>query len=132
MRVLTFASLLLLSQVGESAIVRRASQNTCADLKANSNNGNRKIALVIDSSASMLTSDPSDLRLSAARTVNDWLISKSEASSKKKADLVTVIDFSSDANLDYPIGDPAGANSTFDKIEITGGTFIASGVEMAI
>ena len=33
-----------------------------------------------------------------------------------KADLVTMINFESAATLDYPLGDPGGANSSLDKI----------------
>lgn len=74
------ASLLLLSftasQALASAIVRR--DTTCTELDARSNNGDRKIAIAIDSSRSMTSSDPDDLRLSAGRTISGWLIAKSE------------------------------------------------------
>jgi hypothetical protein len=120
------------SQALASAIVRRDSGPICADLTAKSNNGDRKIAIVIDSSGSMADSDPDNLRLSAGRTIDDWLISKSEAVGGKKEDLVTVINFDSSATLDYPLGDPAGANASFSNIGADGGTFIAGGVEMAV
>lgn len=107
--------------------------NTCADLHALSNNGNRKIAIVMDSSGSMAESDPTNLRLVAARNVIDsWLVSKTEATRKKSADLVTVIDFNDTARLNYRLGDPGAASASFSKIEGSGGTLIASGVEMAI
>ena len=132
MRASILFSALVASQALASAIVKRDSSPTCADLTAKSNNGDRKIAIVIDSSGSMTSSDPDDLRLSAGRTINDWLIGKSEAVGGKKVDLVTVIDFDSSATLDYPLGDPAGANASFSKIGAGGGTYIASGVKMAV
>jgi hypothetical protein len=132
MRTSILLSILATSQALASAIVRRDSGPICADLTAKSNNGDRKIAIVIDSSGSMTTSDPNDLRLSAGRKINDWLIGKSEAVGGKKVDLVTVIDFDSSSTLDYPLGDPAGANASFSKIGAAGGTFIASGVKMGI
>lgn len=46
--------------------------------------------------------------------------------------VVTVIDFDSSASLDYALGDPGGANSSFSKIDSFGGTYIADGVTMAI
>jgi Mg-chelatase subunit ChlD len=124
---------LLISQGHASTLVRRESNNKCTDLHATSNNGDRKIAIVIDSSGSMLDSDPTDLRLTAASNViNSWLIPKSKATNKKPADLVTVIDFSDEATLDYALGDPGAANASLSNIGSFGGTLIASGVEMAI
>ncbi|KAH0564963.1 hypothetical protein GP486_001640 [Trichoglossum hirsutum] len=79
----------------------------------------------------MAENDPSNLRLDAGRAlVNDWLI-PSKHSGSAKPDLVTVIDFSSSANLDYPLGDPRGANRSFNTIIPSGGTYIAGGVQMA-
>ncbi len=43
-----------------------------------------------------------------------------------------MIDFDDAAYLDYPLGDPGNADSSFDKIDADGGTFIAEGVDMAI
>jgi Mg-chelatase subunit ChlD len=77
--------------------------------------------------------DPTGLRLLAAsKVINGWLIPKSKASSSKPADLVAVIDFSTAATLDYPLGDPGAANASLSKIGAVGGTLISSGVEMAI
>jgi hypothetical protein len=132
MKFSILTSILAASQTLATAIVRRDSGPTCTDLTAKSNNGDRKIAIVIDSSGSMTYSDPDDLRLSAGRTINDWLISKSKAVGGKKVDLVTVIDFDSSATLDYPLGDPAGANASFANIGASGGTYIASGVKMGV
>ena len=65
----------------------------CKNLEAKSNNGGRKIGIVVDESGSMEVTDPYNLRIPAAKAVNDWLISSSEAGSGKDADLVTVIGF---------------------------------------
>lgn len=123
---------LLASGVSAGVIAERATDLTCADLTVKSNNGDRKVAIVIDSSGSMTYSDPDNLRLAAGRSLNDWLIGSKEATSTKKPDLVTVINFDDVPNLDYPLGDPSGANSSFDGIGADGGTYIAGGVQMAI
>ena len=125
--------LLTLHEVTAGVLVRRDSNTTtCVGLTVKSNNGNRKVAIVIDSSGSMAESDPDNLRLAAGKSLNDWLITKNEAVGGKKEDLVTVINFDDEATLDYPLGDPSGADSAFDNIGADGGTFIAGGVEMAI
>jgi Mg-chelatase subunit ChlD len=87
---------------------------------------------VMDSSGSMAYNDYYDLRISAGRALNEFLISSAEASGSQKADLVTVIDFDDAAYLDYPLGDPGGANASFSKVDSSGGTYIASGVDLAI
>jgi hypothetical protein len=99
---------------------------------AQSNNGDRKIAIVIDSSGSMASSDPYNLRLTAGKQLNDWLISNKESSGGKKADQVSVINFSDSATVDYNLGDPGNADSSFNGIGADGGTFIAGGVQQAI
>ncbi|KAF2000641.1 hypothetical protein P154DRAFT_619895 [Amniculicola lignicola CBS 123094] len=104
----------------------------CKTLEAESNNGGRKIAIVIDESGSMVSNDPYNLRIGAGKAVNDWLISSGEAGGDKKADLVSVIGFDYSARLYYPLGDPSGANKALDNITILGGTYIAGGVEEAI
>jgi hypothetical protein len=111
-------------------LFKRAS--TCSSIHAKSDNGNRKVAIVIDSSGSMVDSDPANLRLSAGVELTNWLISDKEATASVKPDLVTVINFSDEATLDYPLGDPGNADSAFNGIGADGGTFIAGGVQMAI
>ncbi|KAF2468832.1 uncharacterized protein BDR25DRAFT_53422 [Lindgomyces ingoldianus] len=130
MLFITFVA--LLGAVSNAYLVPRTSTPQCFGLSAESNNGDRKIAIVIDASYSMLSSDPLDLRLAAGKSVLDWLITQGEATSDKKQDAVTVIEFSDDATLDYALGDPANAYGAVANISITGGTYIASGVEMAI
>jgi hypothetical protein len=68
------------------SIFARDASAVCADLSVSSNNGNRKVAIVIDSSGSMVTSDPYDYRVAAGRALNSFLISNSEASSSQQAD----------------------------------------------
>jgi Mg-chelatase subunit ChlD len=114
------------------AHLQKRDNTVCTDLSVSSNNGDRKVAIVLDSSGSMSYNDPYDLRVKAGRALNEFLISSSEASGGQKADLVTVIDFDDEAYLDYPLGDPGSANSSFDHVDATGGTYIASGVNMAI
>src|SRR2546423_11550075 len=56
-------------------------------------NGGRKIGVVIDASGSMATNDPHDIRLKAAKALDDVLISTTEATGGKTADLVSIVDF---------------------------------------
>jgi len=114
------------------ANLQKRDDTVCTDLSVSSNDGDRKVAIVMDSSGSMAYNDPYDLRVKAGRALNEFLISSREASGGQKADQVTVIDFDDAAYLDYPLGDPASANSSFDNVDATGGTYIASGVNMAI
>ena len=100
----------------------------CPQLPTSS--GGRKIAIVVDSSGSNVDTDPSNLRVVAAKNLNSLLVSKGQASSGGQSDLVTVIDFDSSASVIYSLGDPATATS--DKIDSSGGTNIASGVKAAI
>lgn len=86
-------------------------------------NGGRKVGIVIDSSGSNSYTDPNNLRIAAGKQLNSALV---------QTDLVTVIDFSSSATTLYPLGNPAGAASVFDKIPASGGTNIYSGVKQAI
>ncbi|KAF8540452.1 hypothetical protein BDD12DRAFT_909348 [Trichophaea hybrida] len=92
--------------------------------------GGRKIAIVIDSSNPNTQTDPSDLRIAAAKDLNDRLTSKSKVGPKRDPDLVTVVDFDSSARVIYNLGDPASA--TFDGIDSEGGTNIARGIKVAI
>ena len=124
------ACLSLAAITSASTLVPRG-QPTCKNLQANSNNGDRKIGIVIDSSGSMADTDPENLRLVAGLAVNDWLITSKEASGSKKEDLVTVVSFDDVATLLYPLGDPSGADGVFSQIGALGGTFIAGGVDMA-
>jgi Mg-chelatase subunit ChlD len=98
----------------------------------NSGNGGRKIGIVIDASNSMSTNDPNDIRLAASNALDDVLISQSEATNGKTADLVTVVDFAATSDLLYPLGDPAGASSSINGITLSGGTAIGAGVKTAI
>ncbi|KAF2094987.1 hypothetical protein NA57DRAFT_46090 [Rhizodiscina lignyota] len=96
--------------------------------------GGRKIALVVDSSGSNADTDPNNLRIAAARALNNVLISKSEATPSKPADQVTVVEFDYSASVLFPLGDPASpsVDQAFDQIDADGGTDIASGVEAGI
>jgi Mg-chelatase subunit ChlD len=133
MGVRTLIHTLLLSTVVATPLnylFKRAS--TCSSIHAKSNSGNRKVAIVVDSSGSMAASDPYNLRLTAGVELTNWLISNKEASAKTPADLVSVINFDDQAFLDYPLGDPGNADSAFKGIGADGGTYIALGVQMAI
>ncbi|KAK4198697.1 hypothetical protein QBC40DRAFT_350041 [Triangularia verruculosa] len=91
----------------------------------------RKVAIVVDSSGSNDWTDPNNLRIAAARAINEELISQAEATdSNAKPDLVTVVDFDEQARIVYPLGDPANAH--FSGIDSSGGTNIAAGIRLAI
>ncbi|KAK0734187.1 hypothetical protein B0T26DRAFT_614995, partial [Lasiosphaeria miniovina] len=116
-------------------MVKRDGLAACTDLTINNNNGDRKVAIVLDSSGSMYYNDPGDLRLAAGRALNDFLISNSEAAgSGTKADQVAVIGFSDAPYVVFGPGDPGNstADSSFSEIGADGGTFIAGGVLEAI
>ena len=139
MRPLLLSSLLLPVSLATVAprrnsppLYRRDFTEACADLSVSANNGDRKVAVVIDSSGSMSSNDPSKLRISAGQALNAFLISNAEAGGGKKADQITVIDFDDTPTLLYPLGDPGNANSSFTGIDASGGTFIAGGVTKAI
>jgi hypothetical protein len=89
----------------------------------------RKIALVIDSSGSNQDTDPTGLRITAARDFNSQLVTAASAGPDDFPDLVTVITFTTSATVLYPLGDPASA--TFAGVGADGGTFIAGGVSLA-
>jgi hypothetical protein len=79
----------------------------------------------------MSSNDPENLRISAGKALNNQLVPSSGATGGKSADLVTVVDFDSTAKVIYSLGDPAGAGSSFDSIDSSGGTSISDGVEKA-
>ena len=115
-------------------LYRRESPPTC-DLilgRIGSGSGGRKIGIVIDASGSMSNSDPDDVRLDAAKGLADILVSPSEATDDKPADLLTVVQFSGRARVLYELGDPAGATSAIERPFGGGGTFIGGGVKAAI
>lgn len=130
MKLAGVAALLLGSAVAHLA-PRQTASPACPNLSI-SGNGGRKVAIVVDTSGSNDWTDPSDLRIVAARTLNEALVSQAEAASGKQPDLVTVVDFDGSAAVIYELGDPAGAGPSFDLLDSSGSTYIASGVEAAI
>jgi hypothetical protein len=96
---------------------------TC-DLLTDPNAKPADIVLVIDSSGSMTSNDPNNLRRSAA---------KSFASKMKSIDRVAVVDFDSSARLAVGFSNNLAAiNSAIDTIDSSGGTDIGSGVSIAL
>ena len=85
------------------------------------NSGNRKVAIVIDSSGSNSFTDPTDLRIAAGKSI---------VASLASTDRVAVIDFDDYATVISPLGPPSSAS--FASIDSIGGTYIAGGVETAI
>ncbi|RFU27607.1 hypothetical protein B7463_g8739, partial [Scytalidium lignicola] len=137
-RSIPFLALLvtIISQASASILYPRATTTSapqCSGISVKSNNGNRKVAIVIDSSPSMEESDPNNLRIAAGEALNGWLITDAEAKAENKnPDEVAVVDFGFDPHLDYPLGDPGGAGASFAQMQTIDGTFIAGGVDMGI
>ncbi|KXX77546.1 hypothetical protein MMYC01_207028 [Madurella mycetomatis] len=124
--------------VGSSLTARQSDEGdalqACADLTISSNNGDRKVVLVVDTSSSMFRSDPDNLRLAAARALNGFLISNAEAGDGRNADQVAVVGFGSSSYTVFGPGDPGDstANEAISSMGDGGGTDIASGVYEAI
>lgn len=105
------------------------SQSSCTGSVATTNGG-RKIGIVIDSSGSMVDTDPNNLRITAGEAIAASLVTSASAGPNHHPDLVTVIDFDDSVRVVYPLGDPASVS--FAGIDSSGGTYIAIGVEAAI
>jgi len=120
--------------LGPTGLRKRDGLETCSGLSISSNNGDRKVVIVIDSSGSMSSTDPDDLRLSAARALNSFLVSNAEASGSARADQVAVVGFAGSAYTVFEPGDPGDpkADSAISTIGSSGSTFIAGGVLEAI
>jgi hypothetical protein len=73
------------------SLVFRRDTGTC-NIQLATSNGGRKIAIAIDSSGSMSSTDPNDLRITAGKALNNQLVSAAGATGGKKADLVTVVE----------------------------------------
>lgn len=90
----------------------------------------RKLAIVVDSSGSNTTTDPSNLRIGAAAAFNAGLVSAAEAGPGGRPDRSAVIDFDDGARIVSALGDPDAAS--FAGIDSSGGTDIGAGVTLAI
>ncbi len=96
---------------------------TC-DLITDPNAKPADIVLVIDSSGSMTSNDPSNIRKSAA---------KSFASKMKSTDRVSVVDFDNSARLAIGLSNNLSSiNAAIDTIDSSGGTDIGAGVSIAL
>lgn len=131
-----FLLFVVICQTDASVLRSRAATGpslTCGGISPRSSNGGRKIAIAIDSSPSMLNSDPNNWRIAAAEALNGLLISNAKAKEESKTpDQVAVIHFGGEAHLDFPLGDPGAANSALSLTGSINGSFIAGGVGMGI
>jgi Mg-chelatase subunit ChlD len=94
MKSLAVMSLVLLACTAHASTygVLRRNTATC-NIQLATSNGGRKIAVVLDSSGSMASNDPKDLRIAAGKSLNAQLVSSSGLISGKSADLVTVVEY---------------------------------------
>jgi hypothetical protein len=93
----------------------------------------RRIAVVVDSSGTNKATDPSNLRIAAAKAFTSVLVDQERAGEGGCPDLVTVIGFSERATVVYPLGNPAIAAYALDEgIDSRGGSSIVSGIRAAI
>ena len=90
----------------------------------------RKLAIVIDSSGSNADTDPANLRTIAGMTFNARLVTAAQAGPDSPSDRSAVIDFDDSARIVSPLGDPSLAS--FAEIDSSGGTNIASGLNLAV
>lgn len=139
MNSLRFVALVLLAQsVSISAQLNKSTDSrACVPSRLigaiGASNGGRKIGIVIDESSSMESTDPNNIRIVAARTLNEGLISSSKATGGKNPDLVTIVGFNTSPDLYYPLADPTGAVPSINAISSSkGGTFIGGGISTAI
>ncbi|KAK0663904.1 von Willebrand factor type A domain-containing protein [Cercophora samala] len=129
------AILALTGQVSAAVTIPPPQKNsTCEPLfgKIEATNGGRKIGVVIDRSGSMEDTDPSNLRLQAAKLLVGKLITSSGITTGQTADQVTIVQFNETAEVLYPLGDPSSAGSSIDGIPANGGTFIGGGISAAL
>jgi hypothetical protein len=134
--LLAFAAPSLATPSQHKQLVARQDSNACTPGslvgRVGASNGGRKVGIVIDESNSMQDYDPDNIRIIAGKALDESLVSKSEATQGKTADLVTVVGFHSSPDLLYPLGDPAGAIAVIDTISSSkSGTFIGGGLKEA-
>lgn len=96
-------------------------------------NYNRAVVMVIDSSGSNTSTDPSNQRVVAAAETIRRLVSEAEGQTDNKApDLAGVIDFDSSVKILSNLDDPDVAVGVVGRIDSSGGTCIDCGIRSAI
>lgn len=97
------------------------------------NNVDRTLIVVVDSSGSNTTTDPSNLRVRAARETLRSLNSVVEAMQDNTVpDLAGAIDFDTQATILSELDDPDAVLSRLSSIDSSGGTDIAAGIHAAV
>lgn len=91
MKLTTAFNLILAASPAIASFYPKRDTGTC-NIQLATSNGGRKVAIVIDSSGSMSSTDPYDLRITAGKALNKQLVSSAGATGGKKADLVTVVE----------------------------------------
>jgi uncharacterized repeat protein (TIGR01451 family) len=93
----------------------------------------RAFVMVVDSSGSNTTTDPSNLRIAAAKQTVERLNSIEDVKdmSCSQADVAAAIDFDSSTRILSELADPNEVIPVFDEIDSSGGTNIAAGINTA-
>jgi hypothetical protein len=112
---------LLALPAGIFALSPPAPTSTDCTGQVSTGSGNRKIAIVIDSSGSNDWNDPQGYRIAAGQAI---------VANLQSTDRVAVVDFDDVVAVISPLGPPASAS--FVGIDASGGTYIAGGVEAAL
>jgi hypothetical protein len=95
-------------------------------------NFNRAVVLVVDSSGSNGTTDPSNQRVAAAKESVRRLVSKADSAAGGVApDLAAGIDFDSSVKILSDFDDPDTVIPVFNAIDSSGGTSIDGGIKAA-
>lgn len=96
-------------------------------------NVDRTVVVVVDSSGSNTSTDPSNLRVVAAKETLKSLESKAEAARNNSVpDLAGAIDFDSGVTILSSLADPDSVIPTLNAIDSSGGTDIAGGINSAV
>ncbi len=97
------------------------------------NNVDRTLVVVVDSSGSNKKTDPSNLRIEAAKETLRRLTSLTESQSNNTVpDLAGAVDFDSSITILSSLDDPDNVIPKLNSIDSSGGTDIASGINSAI
>lgn len=95
--------------------------------------GSRYMALAVDSSSSMSWNDTNNLRIAAAKTACDNLVSQAAAQAQNKiADKACGVDFDDAIESTFPFSDPPDVKPWLNTVDSIGNTRIDLGIHQAV